>query len=323
VEKLSISKLVGSWYEDGGACLGVFMKITLDLSDLVAKGQLTEAEANRLKGLASVETGALGVNILLAFGTTAVSLGIGVLIPSIFTAIALGALLFGVGFALVLAKEERWRVFAQICMVIGAIGFTGGVSAFSNGNFYVNLVLVVLTGVAAVLARSGLLAAVAVIGLTTTVGTAFSGWESLGGATVVTIIVLSALTLALYQMSLRIEPVYERVAIIAARTAILMINFAFLFGSLFGDSLIDMPKEGFSIVWALLLLGVGLWAVRANRPWVVNIAAVFGAIHFFVQWFVYLGASPFSVLGGGLLFIAFGFALKALNDRRKPAVAAT
>ena len=57
------------------------MKITLDLTDLVTKGQLTQAEAGRLKGLAIKDTGALGVNILMAFGALAVSLGIGILVP--------------------------------------------------------------------------------------------------------------------------------------------------------------------------------------------------------------------------------------------------
>lgn len=293
------------------------MKITLDLTDLVTKGQLTPAEAERLKGLAARDTGTLGVNILLSFGAVAVSLGIGVLIPTVFTAIALGALLFCVGLGLTLAKEERWGVFAQVCMVVGALAFLGGVSAFSNGSFWANIVLTLLTVVAAVLARSGLLMAVAVIALTGTIGTAYTGW-TLGGATVITIVVLMAVTLVLYLASLRL-PKYENLAIVGARTAILMINFAFLFGSIFGDTIVNIPAQAFSIAWAVLLIAFGLWAMRANRRWVVNMVAVFGAIHFFVQWFWYLGASPFSILGGGLLLIAFGFVLKAINDRKQAA----
>ena len=46
---------------------------------------------------------------------------------------------------------------------------------------------------------------------------------------------LAVVTLALFFVSLRLPSAYERVAIIAARTAILMINLAFLIGSLFGD----------------------------------------------------------------------------------------
>jgi hypothetical protein len=143
-----------------------------------------------------------------------------------------------------------------------------------------------------------------------------SGWRGGFEAPIsLTIVVLAALTWGLFLLSLRLQPVYERLALIAARTAILMINFAFLWGSLFGDGMFDIPASAFSVGWAAALLAVGIWAVLANRRWVVNIAAVFGAIHFFVQWFLALGASPLSVLGGGILLIAFGFGLKFVNDR--------
>lgn len=298
------------------------MKITLDLTDLVTKGQLTQAEADRLKGLAIRDTGALGVNILMAFGALAVSLGIGILVPTVFTAIALGAVFFMVGFGLTLAREERWGVFAQICMVIGALAFTGGLSALAGGNFWVNVTLTLLTAAAAVLARSGLLMAIAVLALTATVGTAYTGWNQLGGATVITIAVLAVVAIGLYLLSLRIKA-YENLLIVGARTAAFTINLVFLFGSLFGDDLVNVDKEVFTVVWAVLLVGVGIWGMWRGRRWVVNTAAVFGAIHFMVQWFVFLGASPGSILGGGVMMIVLGFALKWLIDRQATKQAAT
>ena len=291
------------------------MKITIDLADLVAKGHLSQAEADRLKGFAITDTGALGVNILLAFGALAVALGIGVLVPTVFTAIALGAAFFMVGFGLTLAREQRWAVFAQICMVIGALAFTGGLSALAGGNIWVNIALTLLTGAAAFMARSGLLLAIAVLALTMTVATAYTGWTELGGATVVTIVVLAVVAIGLYLLSLRIKS-YENLLIIGARTAAFTINLVFLFGSIFGDSLTGTRTEVFSIVWAVLLVGVGIWGMWRGRRWVVNTAAVFGAIHFMVQWFVFLGASPVSILGGGVMMILLGFALKWLIDRQ-------
>jgi hypothetical protein len=59
----------------------------------------------------------------------------------------------------------------------------------------------------------------------------------------------------------------------------------------------------------------GAWAVKANRRWVVNVVAVFGAIHFYTQWFERLGATPMSVLVGGLLVLAFAIAAWKLNQR--------
>ena len=56
----------------------------------------------------------------------------------------------------------------------------------------------------------------------------------------------------------------------------------------------------------------------------VNAAAVFGAIHFYTQWFEYLGPNPLSVLGGGILLLIFGLLLRWINGRiYKPAPMAT
>ena len=58
-----------------------------------------------------------------------------------------------------------------------------------------------------------------------------------------------------------------------------------------------------------------IWATRAGRRWVVNVAAVFGAIHFYTQWFDKLGPTPISFLLGGLLMLAFALGLWTFNRR--------
>ncbi|MEO6395955.1 MAG: hypothetical protein ABIO40_08610 [Devosia sp.] len=295
------------------------MKVTLDLSDLVARGAITQTEADKLKGLAAEDTGALGSNILLGFGTIAVALGGGFLFPTAETVVVIGALLLAMGLWLILARQTRWAVFARICATIGALGVVGGVSFLTDGNFYVNVALAAGLGVAAFAATSGLLAALAILQFSIALGSGTSYWHAAYFVWVEqpaqTIAVLTVLTLALFFVSLRVPSAYERVALIAARTAILIINLAFLVGSLFGDRQLQWSPSTFSVVWALLLVGVGLWAVRANRRWVVNAAAIFGAIHFYTQWFEYLGPSPLSILGGGVLLIGFGLVLRAFNRR--------
>jgi len=52
-----------------------------------------------------------------------------------------------------------------------------------------------------------------------------------------------------------------------------------------------------------------------NRRWLVNIAAAFGAIHFYTQWFERLGATPLSVLLGGVLMLLVAYALWMFNKR--------
>ena len=152
----------------------------------------------------------------------------------------------------------------------------------------------------------------------------------------VTIVLFSGLALALYLVSLRVRADYERIAIAAARMSVVLVNFGFWIGSLWGDNLrlvravslnddaLGMVRRGgamipsgvFSIGWALALIAVGVWGVRSNRRWVVNVAAVFAGIHFYTQWFSILGPNAFSVLAGGILMIAAAFGLRSLN---KPA----
>lgn len=299
------------------------MKVTLDLADLVARGELTKDEADRLARLGARDTGSLGVNILLGFGTVAVAAGGGFLFPTAQSVVVIGAILFVIGLALILNRQTRWTLFAQVCVTVGALGIVGGVMYLTSGNVYVNLAMGAGLAVAAFLATSGLLGALAILQFSVALG---AGTAYFGGGyftwvehPALTIAVLGVAAIALTLVATRLPSAYERVALIMARTGVLMINLAFLVGSIFGDQLVqwDTTLEAavFSVVWAVLLIGVGIWGVIANRRWVVNAAAVFGAIHFYTQWFEYLGANPLSVLGGGILLIGFGLALRWFNAR--------
>ena len=110
-------------------------------------------------------------------------------------------------------------------------------------------------------------------------------------------------------------------------------NFGFWIGSLWGDNLrlvravffnddtartarlgrAMIPDYVFSIGWALALILVGVWGVKAGRRWALNTAAVFGGIHFYTQWFAILGANAFSVLLAGVILIAIAMGLRAFN----------
>lgn len=297
------------------------MKVTLDLTELVTRGEITQAEADKLARLGARDTGSLGSNILMGFGTVAVALGGGFLFPTAQSVIVIGAILFVIGIALILNKQTKWALFAQICITIGALGIVGGVSYLTDGDFYVNIALSIGLVAAAFAAGSGLLGALAVLQFSIALGAGTAYWH--GGyftwveEPTLTILVLAVLSIALTHIATRLPSAYERVALIMARTGVLIINLAFLIGSIFGDQLVSwdytIEAWAFSAVWALLLIGVGLWGVVSNRRWVVNAAAVFGAIHFYTQWFEYLGPNPFSVLGGGILLIGFGLALRWFN----------
>lgn len=313
------------------------MKITLDLSRLVEEGKLTAAEAERLTALAKHDTGSLGINILIGFGVVAVAAGIGALVPTAMTAIMLGAVLFAVGLMLILQRVEAWDLLAQICLVIGALTLAGGILYIDNGSLRAAIAITIGLAVSSVIARSSLLAGLAVISLAACFGARTGYMHAMYSLSIqeptVTIVVFSGLALATYLISQRVSADYERIALIAARTSVFLVNFGFWIGSLWGDRLrllramgpaegspaaklgVVIPPYVFSIGWALALIAVGVWGVKANRRWVVNIAAVFGAIHFYTQWFEKLGANAFTVLLGGLLMLGFALALWSFNQR--------
>lgn len=141
----------------------------------------------------------------------------------------------------------------------------------------------------------------------------------------VTVGLFTILALATYHLSKRLSPDYERIAIAFSRTSLFMVNLGFWVGSLWGDSLWNqrdnwdfrsgavIPDWFFVIGWAVGLISTGVWAARANRRWVVNLLSVFGAIHFYTQYFERLGASPGSILVAGLVAIAIAFGIAWYN----------
>ena len=310
------------------------MKITLDLSKLVEDGKLTAEEAERLKALASHETGSLAGNILIAFGVISIAASVGARLPSATTVIVMGLVLFAAGCAVVLNNVVQWTVFGQILLVTGALVFSGGVIGEMEGSVASMLIVTAALAAASLLARSGVLAARAVIALSATLG-ARTGYEHAAYSLAIfeptlTVVLFSALALAAYLGSLRLKAEYERLAIMVARTSILLVNFGFWIGSLWGDPLfllrgfrghnpiemmsnIIIPPYVFSIGWAVVLIVAALWAVSVNRRWLVNIVAAFGAIHFYTQWFERLGATPVSVLLGGVLLLVVAYGLWMFN----------
>jgi hypothetical protein len=330
--------------------LNNIMKITLDLSRLLQEGRITPAEADRLKVLAAHETGSLGLNILVGFGVISVSAGaVAFLLAafdfSIVPVVVAGAVLFALGLALSFSGARHWELLAQICIVVGALTLCGGLYVLDKGSLRVAVAVTAGLAAAAILARSSLLTALSVLSLAGIIGASTGYSHATYSLTIeeptVTIVLFSALALGAYLASRHLSADYERIAITASRTALFLINFGFWIGSLWGDSLrlpraivqndptilgdftaksMIIPPKVFSIGWAVALIAVAIWGVKENRRWVVNLAAIFGAIHFYTQWFAKLGANPLSVLLAGVLMLGIALGLRAFN-RQAPAAA--
>jgi len=313
------------------------MKITLDISRLVEEGSLTPDEAQRLIGFAAHDTGSLGINILIGFGVIAIAAGTVALVPTPLTAVVLGLAMTAAGFGILARQLKQWAVLGQICLVIGALTFCGGVLAFGRGSLSAMLIVTAMLALVAIAARSSLLIALSVLAaaacLGATPGYAHAMYSLAIFEPMLTVVLFSGLAYGAYRVSVQVPADYERLALNAARTSILLVNFGFWIGSLWGDTLfllrwmaglsprsprledVVIPPAVFGIGWALVLIGAALWGMRVNRRWLVNVAAVFGAIHFYTQWFEKLGATPLSVLLGGLMMLAIALALWTFNRR--------
>lgn len=305
--------------------VGGTMKVTLDLDKLLAEDKITQAEYDRLREYAAQSTGTLAFNILIGFGVIAVSGAALALVPVPQTAIAIGLLALAAGLGLLRGATEQWRVLANIVILVGALMAGGGMVAMGKGSLVTILSVAALYAVAGVIARSTLLAILAMLMLSASIG-ARTGYFHASYFLIIreptlTIVLFSALSIGLYLLSKRLPEAYERIAIAAARTGVFLVNFGFWVGSLWGERShareVIIADTVFAVLWALALIITAVWAWQANRRWVLNTVAVFGGIHFYTQWFENLGASPGTVLVAGVLALGFAIGLRVANKKMK------
>jgi hypothetical protein len=305
------------------------MKVVLDIDKLLADGQITAGEYDRFKTMSLQETGSLAFNILIGFGVIATAGGALGLLHSSPMAIALGTLLAIVGLTLTLKRADQWELLGNMLLTVGSVAAAGGVVSWTEGSVIGFLIVTILCTGAAIIARSILLSIMATLSLSATVGAMTAYGHATYALTIqqpaVTVVLFGLLAWAAYHVSKNLIPEYERIAIAISRTSLFMVNLGFWVGSLWGDSLWPqknnwtirsaavIPDWVFAIAWAIGLIIAGIWAVRANKRWVVNLLAVFGAIHFYTQYFERLGATPGSILVAGLMAIAIAYGIVWYN----------
>jgi hypothetical protein len=284
----------------------------------------------------------------MVFGAAAVSAGILALNPSFEAGAALGVALVLVGLAVTFRGSEQWRLLGMATTIIGALLLAGGVMGLFEGAIGGTCITVALLFALAVLIRSGFLmalvplAVVAALGSST--GYTHATYTLIVREPAITIVAFSLLAAAAYMVSLQVTPAYERLALVFARMSLLLVNFGFWVGSLWGDypgessvrggtyseseswqawraAAWHIPDYVFAIGWAGLLVAVGIWGASVNRRWVVNTAATFGAIHLYTQWFERLGAQPWAIIVAGLTAVSIAAVLWRYNAGRAGAAA--
>jgi len=301
------------------------MKVTLDLDKLLHEGLITQDEYKKFSALAAKSTGTLAFNLLIGFGVIAVSGAAFALIPAPTTAIVIGLLALVMGLVLLRSGLAQWGLLANIFVLVGALMSGGGIVGAAAGSLLSILVVTLLFAAAGIFARSTLLVVLATLTLSAAVG-ARTGYFHASYFLVIqepliTIILFSFLGISLYLSSKSLSPELERLAIASARTSVFLVNFGFWVGSLWGDSAdthrVLITDAMFSILWMLALIVTAIWSWQSNRRWVLNTVATFAGIHFYTQWFEYLGDSPGAVLIAGLLALLFAVVLSTLNNIMK------
>lgn len=301
------------------------MKITLDVDQLLQDQKISQEDYERFIELAAKSTGSLAFNILIGFGVIAVSGATLALVPTPFTAVVIGSLVMIGGLVLLRSSLGQWTTLANICVLVGALMMGGGITIAAEGSLFSILLVTVILAMAAIIARSGLLAVLATLMLSASIG-AKTGYFHASyflviQEPIITISLFFILSVSLFLLSKKLPAHYERIAIASSRTGVFLVNFGFWVGSLWGDLTdsgeVIVSDTVFSVTWAIALIAAAIWAWRANRRWVLNVVSVFGGIHFYTQWFEILGATPVTVLIAGLLALGFAVALKSINKTMK------
>jgi hypothetical protein len=305
------------------------MKVALDLDKLRSQGRITPLEYDRLQSFAKEETGSLGLNILIAFGVIATAAGTLAQLHSARAAIVLGLVLGSAGAFLIRRYARAWGILGSILVLVGCLTTAGGIITLNEAALGGYLLVTVLCLVGALVARSGLLASLSALALAGAIGAAtdygHASYFVIVQKPTLTVIVFGLLSWGTYRWSLRLDDAHERLALMFSRTSLFLVNLGFWVGSLWGDTLWservewslgsgkDIPDWVFVVAWAIALIATGLWALRRNRRWAVNTLTVFGAIHFYTQYFERMHATPSSLIVAGVLALCIALAIARYN----------
>jgi iron complex transport system permease protein len=325
------------------------MKILIDVDQLQQEGVLTPALANVLRKHAVRDTGSTAINLLLAFGAIVLAAGAGALMPSPTVALLFGIAFLAAGWFITKNYAAQWGKLGSIWMIIGTLitaGALGMLVGYSvQGDVVVehpllaSLVAALVLAAGAWVAQSQLLIALVPLAISSAIGGSTGYWHAsymlcIQEATI-TIVVFTALGLAGWLAVQKLKGAQQALALTFTRMCVILVNLGFWIGSLWGDTpgalwrgtdessrlasyyqAPTIPATTFIVGWAVALLAAGIWGAQNGRRFLVNTIAVFGAIHFYTQWFEHLGADPLSVMIAGAATIGFGLALWKYNQKQ-------
>jgi hypothetical protein len=329
-------------------------RITLDLARLTRDGALSAAEAERLASLAEPagapfwRAGGVLVNVLMILGVAGVVSATLLLEPPPEVGLGIAVAAVAAGWALRRYRAREWSVLATALILAGVLGVDGYLVWRLEGAEAAHWATFAITGAAALVFRSALLAALLPLIAGSLIGSGTGYWHAgyslyVREATI-TALVFSAVAAALFYARPKIAAAWEPLATMAARVSFFLANFGFWVGSLWGDyvgemwaagenrweavpswreAAVHVPAGAFSIAWAAFLVACIAVGAHTGRRFLANTAVVFLAIHAYTQFFETFGAAPIPLLIGGLGLVALAAGLGRFDAwvkaRTKPA----
>jgi hypothetical protein len=230
--------------------------------------------------------------VLISFGAVAVAAGIIALEPAFATGAALGVALVAIGLAISFFAAEQWGLLGTATTIIGALLLAGGVIGFAEADFAGLVFSALLFLALAVAIRSNFLMALVPLALAGALGSSTGYQHAVYMLTVnepsITIVFFALLAGAAYLISQHVGQVYQQLAITFARVSLILVNFGFWIGSLWGDypgetwaqgqdyrlwsnkeawraAHLHVPETAFIVGWAILIMAV--WGLGgAHQP---------------------------------------------------------
>ena len=301
------------------------MKIVLNIKELLEEGQIDQVEYDKLLLLSKRQTTSLTFNLLVGLGIVAASIGAIALMPSPYSCFVFGLLVCAVGIFIKIKASDQWSVLSIICLMSGLLMSSAAIVWLEEHMFHVITyrsisIVIFILGFSSYFLKSNLLAAISVLTLSSLLGSGvgyeFASYFIWLEYPLLTIVTFSILAICFYSFSKKVGADNEKLLITGSRVSIFLVNLGFWIGSLGGDIWLESPHI-FSIAWAIAIFGIGFWAWKENRVWLINVLGVFGSIHFYTQWFQTLGAEPLSLFLGGVIAIGIAILFKRLNKSYK------
>ena len=312
------------------------MNILIDVDKLEQDGIITSNLASSLRLHAIRETGSTAINVLLAAGAIAIAAGILTLFTSPYVGVLFGVLFAVFGYLISTQYAEQWGKLGSIWLVIGALLLCGSLGLIILKPLPAALLAAFILGSIGVIAESRLLIALTPLALGAAIGGSTGYWHATYMVAIeeptLDIVFFAILAIGAWQFSKHSQGTRQNLALIFARMCVILANMGFWVGSLWGDTPAHTWKEGvpptfimpdhqtvppavFAVGWAVALLLTGAWGAKNGRRFIVNTMAVFGAIHFYTQWFEYLGMHALSVMLAGVAAVAIGLGLWRYNRK--------